>query len=76
MRALGFRYVAAMATYRSAGVLQAGTAPDVGTVRRPGHTKVGFGLNAEQTLTSDVGVFARVSYNDGRNETWAFTEID
>ena len=45
-------------------------------VRRVGHTKAGFGLNAEQTLTSNVGVFARVSYNDGRNETWAFTEID
>ena len=78
VRALGFRNVAAMATYRSAVALgqATGTAPDVEAVRRAGHTKVGFGLNAEQTLTSNVGVFARVSYNDGRNETWAFTEID
>ena len=78
VRALGFRNVAAMATYRSAVVLgqATGTAPDVESVRRAGRTKVGFGLNAEQTLTSNVGVFARVSYNDGRNETWAFTEID
>ena len=78
VRALGFRNVAAMATYRSAVALgqATGTPPDVEAVRRAGHTKAGFGLNAEQTLTSNVGVFARVSYNDGRNETWAFTEID
>ena len=78
VRALGFRNVAAMATYRSAVALgqATGRAPDVEAVRRAGHTKIGFGLNAEQTLTSNVGVFARVSYNDGRNETWAFTEID
>ena len=26
--------------------------------------------------TNNVGLFARISYNDGQNETWAFTEID
>ena len=78
VRALGFRNVAAMATYRSAVALgqATGTPPNVEAVRRAGHTKVGFGLNAEQGLTPSVGMFARVSYNDGRNETWAFTEID
>ncbi|HTI71274.1 MAG TPA: carbohydrate porin, partial [Candidatus Limnocylindria bacterium] len=38
--------------------------------------KYGFGLNAEQELTHDVGVFARFSWNDGKNESWAFTDID
>ena len=78
VRALGFRNVAAMATYRSAvAVAQAiGARPDVETVRRAGHTKMGFGLNAEQEISKNVGLFARLSYNDGKNETWAFTEID
>jgi high affinity Mn2+ porin len=78
VRVLGFRNVAPMATYRSAVALgQAlGQQPTLESVRRDGHTKVGFGLNAEQEITDNVGLFARVSYNDGRNETWAFTEID
>ena len=78
VRALGFRNVAAMASYRSAVALGQATStqPDVVAVRQAGHTKVGFGLNAEQEITKEVGLFARLSYNDGRNETWAFTEID
>ncbi|WP_201977541.1 carbohydrate porin [Hymenobacter rubidus] len=78
IRALGFRNVAAMATYRTAIALAQATGdqPDVTAVRHDGHTKVGFSLNAEQEITKEIGAFARVSYNDGKNETWAFTEID
>ena len=78
VRALGFRNVAAMATYNTAIRLAqvTGEQPDVTLVRRDGHTKIGFGLNAEQEIAKNVGLFARVSYNDGKNETWAFTEID
>ena len=78
IRALGFRNVAAMATYNTAIRLAqvTGEQPDVTLVRRDGHTKIGFGLNAEQEIAKNVGLFARVSYNDGKNETWAFTEID
>ncbi|MBO2008601.1 carbohydrate porin [Hymenobacter negativus] len=78
IRALGFRNVAAMATYNTAIRLAQliGEQPDVTAVRRDGHTKVGFSLNAEQEIANNVGLFARVSYNDGKNETWAFTEID
>nr|WP_262905726.1 carbohydrate porin [Hymenobacter siberiensis] len=78
IRALGFRNVAAMATYNTAVRLAqlTGEQPDVTLVRRDGHTKIGFGLNAEQEIAKNVGLFARVSYNDGKNETWAFTEID
>lgn len=78
IRALGFRNVAAMATYNTAIRLAqlTGAQPDVTLVRHDGHTKVGFGLNAEQEIAKNVGLFARVSYNDGKNETWAFTEID
>ena len=78
VRVLGFRNVAAMATYRSAVALGQATRsqPNTEDVRQNGHTKVGFVLNAEQELTKEIGLFARFSYNDGKNETWAFTEID
>lgn len=38
--------------------------------------KTGFGLNAEQQLSNDIGIFSRVGWNDGRYASWAFTEID
>ena len=44
--------------------------------RQYGRSKYGFGINFEQYITNDIGVFARASYNDGQNETWCFTEID
>jgi high affinity Mn2+ porin len=49
--------------------------PDV-TQTRAYRAKVGAGLNWEQEVAKDIGVFARAGFNDGRNETWAFTEID
>jgi high affinity Mn2+ porin len=38
--------------------------------------KYGFYANLEQQVATDVGVFARVSWNDGANETLSFTDID
>jgi hypothetical protein len=40
-----------------------------------GH-KTGIGLNMDQELTDNIGVFARAGWNDGQYATWAFTEID
>jgi high affinity Mn2+ porin len=51
-------------------------APDLLTTEEKGHTKYGFGINAEQAISQDMGVFFRASWNDGNNETWIFTEID
>lgn len=51
-------------------------APDLTETEKNGRTKFGLGLNAEQELNDYLGVFLRASWNDGRNETWAFTEID
>lgn len=78
VRLLGFRTVAPMGNYRTAVRLgqATGNQPDIVAVRHDGHTKIGFGLNAEQEITREIGLFARLSYNDGINETWAFTEID
>ena len=33
-------------------------------------------VNLEQAITDDIGVFGRWSWNDGRNEIMAFTDID
>jgi hypothetical protein len=39
-------------------------------------TKYGYGVNAEQAISSNLGVFMRAMNADGRTETWAFTEVD
>jgi high affinity Mn2+ porin len=51
-------------------------APDITAHRAPGRTKYGFGLNAEQPLTDALRAFGRLGWNDGQNETFAFTEVD
>ena len=50
--------------------------PNIITNRRYGRTKYGFGINAEQAINNNLGAFMRGSWGDGKNETWAFTEID
>jgi high affinity Mn2+ porin len=50
--------------------------PDVTRTRRVGALKYGFGVNLEQELMKDVGVFARLGWNDGKTESFAFTAID
>lgn len=49
---------------------------DISLSRQYGHSKYGLGINLEHSLTDNLGFFARASYNDGKNETWCFTEID
>ena len=36
----------------------------------------GFGLNAEQQITKNIGVFSRVGWNDGHNEAWMFADVN
>jgi high affinity Mn2+ porin len=70
-----FLNTARMGSYDQALALSP-AAPDVTATRATGRTKAGFAASANQDLGSGLGVFLRVSYNDGRNESWAFTEID
>src|SRR5262249_3662631 len=53
-----------------------GARPDITATRRVGAAKYGFGLNAEQEVAKDVGVFGRAGWNDGKTESFAFTVID
>jgi high affinity Mn2+ porin len=74
-RALGFVNTARMGSYEEA-LARSPAAPDVTATRAEGRTKAGFAASANQDLGGGLGAFLRLSWNDGRNETWAFTEID
>ena len=41
-----------------------------------GHQKYGIAYNGEQELSEELGAFLKLSWNDGRSETFAFTDID
>lgn len=38
--------------------------------------KYGFGINCEQEIVSNVGAFSRIGWNDGREEAWAYTDVN
>ena len=50
--------------------------PNIIATRRQGRHKYGFGLNFEQDVTSQFGLFGRLGWSDGRNESFAYTEDD
>ncbi len=51
------------------------TAPDLCWVRRT-NTKIGFGVNLEQYVAKDVGLFLRAMWSDGRTEVDAYDSAD
>jgi high affinity Mn2+ porin len=50
--------------------------PEIDSVGIIGTSKYGFGINIEQSLSKNAGMFLRAGWDDGHNETWTFTEID
>ena len=52
------------------------TVPDIISTRKQGRHKYGFSLNFEQSLTSQLAFFGRLGWGDGRNESFAYTEVD
>jgi high affinity Mn2+ porin len=74
VRLLGFLNDARMGSYAQA--LEPAYGNDVTATRAFGRTKAGFAASFNQDLGAGLAAFGRVSYNDGQNETWAFTEID
>jgi len=75
VRILVFNNNAKMGNYRQA-IAENPATPDIVSTRAYGRNKFGLGINTDQYLSKDFGIFAKASFNDGRNETWAFTEID
>lgn len=75
---LGFHGRATMARYSDALALAdtTGATPSLDAVRTREHDKTGIGVDVQQAITGDVGVFARTMHADGRTETYAFSEVD
>jgi high affinity Mn2+ porin len=79
VRPLAFVNHADMGSYREAiqGYLSGHDAtPDITAYRRQGRIKYGFGLNIEQEITSRLRGYGRFGWNDGKTESFAYTEVD
>jgi len=79
IRVLGYANHANMGSYDEAirGFLAGrDPMPDVIAYRRPGRVKTGFGVNTEYTFPSLVRLFARTGWNEGHNESFAYTEVN
>jgi hypothetical protein len=80
VRFLGYVNQARMGIYRDAitKAQETSTTPQIAKDDHPGRIKWGIGFNLEQPLADEgeTGVFARLGWNDGKTETFAFTEVD
>ena len=79
VRVLGYLNHANMGNYRQANAeFLAGQTPtaDITATRREGRHRYGFGVNMEQEITNDIGVFGRLGWSDGHNEAFCYTEDD
>ena len=79
VRLLGYANHANMGVYRVAiDDFLAGRTPTPEITAHPLQTttKYGFGANFEQSLTDWLGIFARWGWNEGRHESYAYTEVD
>ena len=71
LRALVYRQYANMATYNNAlnKAVDPLVTPTPLTVARSFTNSWGYGINAEQAINDDIGLFARWSWNPGQTET-------
>jgi len=79
VRLLGYHNTGTMGRYRAALASQTpGAPPNLASVRKPGASKYGFGLNFEQAVGDggDTGLFGRFGWNDGVTESSNFAEAD
>jgi len=79
MRVLGYSNVANMGIYRVQNQQYLdGLVPVPEITNHPLQTtrKYGFGLNFEQLLAKNFTVFGRFGWNNGKTESYAYTEVD
>jgi len=79
VRLLGFVNHANMGVYRQAvAQFEEGLVPFPQITNHPWHIteKYGFAVNIEQTIVPDVVAFARWGWNNGKTESFAYTEDD
>jgi high affinity Mn2+ porin len=78
VRLLAYTNYANMGIYRDQIIqaAEAGTTPEI--TAHPWHItrKYGFGINVEQNLTHYLTAFARFGWDNGKTESFAYTEVD
>jgi len=79
IRVLAFTNSANMGTYRDAvAQFRAGLVKRPDITNHPWHVtrKYGLGINIEQNLSHDLTAFGRFGWNNGKTESFAYTEVD
>jgi high affinity Mn2+ porin len=77
IRFLAWLNEADMASYGAATAILLANGPNADiSPARAYRYKYGFGLNWEQEIMKNVGLFSRLGWNDGHEETWTFTDIN
>jgi high affinity Mn2+ porin len=79
VRLLAYTNYANMGIYREAiANFEAGLTPTPEITDHPWHItrKYGFGVNLEQNLTRYLTAFGRFGWNNGKTESFAYTEVD
>lgn len=79
IRLIGYANHANMGIYRQAvAQFEAGLVPVPEITDHPWHItlKYGFGINVEQNLSPNFVAFARWGWDNGRTESFAYTEVD
>ena len=76
VRFLAFLNEANMADYSAATAILLAHGPGADySAARAYRYKYGFGLNWEQEIVNNVGVFSRLGWNDDREEGWVFSDV-
>lgn len=79
VRLLAFTNYANMGIYRDAvAQFQEGLVPRPDITNHPWHItrKYGFGINLEQNLARNLSAFGRFGWDNGKTESFAYTEVD
>ncbi len=79
VRLLAFTNYGNMGIYRQAvQQFEQGLTPVPDITHHPWHItrKYGFGVNLEEHLSSNLTAFARFGWNNGKTESFAYTEVD
>jgi len=76
IRFLAFLNRANMATYSAATSLLEEYGPGANLSSAQAYRfKYGFGLNWEQEIADNVGIFSRLGWNDAREQAWMFSDV-
>ena len=78
VRVLAYHNSANMGVYRDQVIQAAETGSPTDITAHPWHitSKYGFGLNIEQSLTPYLTAFVRAGWDNGKTESFAYTEVD